>query len=105
MQALLNKSLVTLYDLRSDVEEVKWDNMRKSVGGLDSCVLWCPASDIGLSSYPLRVPPCDRNCNGAPPSIQCSAFATSIERAAWHPWPCGRYGEDRAYYMNLRASS
>jgi hypothetical protein len=32
MQALLNKSLVTLYDLRSDVEEVKWDNMRKSVG-------------------------------------------------------------------------
>jgi hypothetical protein len=34
MQALLNKSLVTLYDLRSDVEEVKWDNMRKSVGGL-----------------------------------------------------------------------
>jgi hypothetical protein len=25
---------VTLYDLRSDVEEVKWDNMRKSVGEL-----------------------------------------------------------------------
>jgi hypothetical protein len=23
-----------LYDLRSDVEEVKWDNMRKSVGEL-----------------------------------------------------------------------
>jgi hypothetical protein len=34
MQALLNKSLVTLYDLRSDIEEVKWDNMRKSVGEL-----------------------------------------------------------------------
>ena len=33
MQAMLNKSLVTLYDMRSDVEEVKWDNMRKSVGG------------------------------------------------------------------------
>ena len=33
-QALLNKSLVTLYDLRSDMEEVKWDNMRKSVGEL-----------------------------------------------------------------------
>jgi hypothetical protein len=29
---MLNKSLVTLYDLRSDIEEVKWDNMRKSVG-------------------------------------------------------------------------
>jgi hypothetical protein len=25
---------VTLYDLRSDIEEVKWDNMRKSVGEL-----------------------------------------------------------------------
>lgn len=31
-QEVLNKSLVTLYDLRSDMEEVKWDNMRKSVG-------------------------------------------------------------------------
>lgn len=34
MQALLNRSLVDLYDMRSGVEEVKWDNMRKSVGGL-----------------------------------------------------------------------
>ena len=34
MQALLSKSLVSLYDMRSDVEEVKWDNMRKSVGEL-----------------------------------------------------------------------
>ena len=34
MQALLNRSLVDLYDMRSGVEEVKWDNMRKSVGEL-----------------------------------------------------------------------
>jgi len=34
IEALLNKSLVTLYDMRSDVEEVKWDNMRKSVVAL-----------------------------------------------------------------------
>lgn len=26
---------MTLYDLRSGVEEVKWDNMRKSVGELN----------------------------------------------------------------------
>jgi hypothetical protein len=32
MQALLNKSLVMLYDMRSQMEEVKWDNLRKSVG-------------------------------------------------------------------------
>ncbi len=35
LQALLNRSLVSLYDLRSDMEEVKWDNMRKSVGELN----------------------------------------------------------------------
>jgi hypothetical protein len=34
VQALLNRSLVDLYDMRSGVEEAKWDNMRKSVGGL-----------------------------------------------------------------------
>jgi len=34
IEALLNKSLVTVYDLRSGVEEVKWDNMRKSVATL-----------------------------------------------------------------------
>ncbi|THH14986.1 hypothetical protein EW146_g5429 [Bondarzewia mesenterica] len=31
VEEVLNKSLVTLYDLRSDMEEVKWDNMRKSI--------------------------------------------------------------------------
>jgi len=39
IEELLNKSLVTLYDLRSDVEEVKWDNMRKSVATLSAFVL------------------------------------------------------------------
>ncbi|KAA1466184.1 hypothetical protein DENSPDRAFT_830937 [Dentipellis sp. KUC8613] len=36
IEGLLNKSLVTLYDLRSDMEEVKWDNMRKSVATLSA---------------------------------------------------------------------
>jgi len=39
IEALLNKSLVTLYDMRSDVEEVKWDNMRKSVATLSAFLL------------------------------------------------------------------
>jgi hypothetical protein len=43
MQALLNKSLVTLYDMRSDIEEVKWDNMRKSVGELSSSLFDDPS--------------------------------------------------------------
>jgi len=39
IEALLNRSLVDLYDMRSDVEEVKWDNMRKSVATLTAFVL------------------------------------------------------------------
>ena len=31
-QGVLNKALVTLGELRTLMEEVKWDNMRKSVG-------------------------------------------------------------------------
>lgn len=31
---MLNKSLINLGDLRTEVEEAKWDNMRKSVGEL-----------------------------------------------------------------------
>lgn len=31
-QELMNKSIVSISDLRTDVEEVKWDNMRRAVG-------------------------------------------------------------------------
>jgi hypothetical protein len=70
MQELLNKSLVTLYDLRSDVEEVKWDNMRKSVGEL----IFVPstAGTLGLRdlcSDALRIRPRHCDCNGTPPPI------------------------------------
>jgi hypothetical protein len=34
IEELLNKSIVGISDLRTDVEEVKWDNMRRAVGGL-----------------------------------------------------------------------
>ncbi|KAI0269271.1 hypothetical protein BC834DRAFT_1025878 [Gloeopeniophorella convolvens] len=39
IEAMLNKSLVALYDMRSDMEEVKWDNMRKSVATLSAFLL------------------------------------------------------------------
>jgi hypothetical protein len=32
LQEVLNKSLITLGELRTLMEEVKWDNMRKAVG-------------------------------------------------------------------------
>lgn len=31
-QEVLNKAIITLGDLRTVMEEVKWDNMRKAVG-------------------------------------------------------------------------
>ncbi|KAE9410411.1 hypothetical protein BT96DRAFT_789791, partial [Gymnopus androsaceus JB14] len=34
IEELLNKSIVSISDLRTDVEEVKWDNMRRTVGSL-----------------------------------------------------------------------
>ncbi|KAI0320229.1 hypothetical protein OF83DRAFT_1053529 [Amylostereum chailletii] len=39
LEEVLNKSLVTLYDLRSDMEEVRWDNMRKSVAALSAFLI------------------------------------------------------------------
>ncbi|KAI0254268.1 hypothetical protein BJV78DRAFT_1077513, partial [Lactifluus subvellereus] len=55
IEALLSKSLVTLYDLRSDVEEVKWDNMRKSVATLTAFVL---VIVVGMELRPrLETPP------------------------------------------------
>ena len=32
LQELLNKAIINVSDLRTDVEEIKWDNMRKTVG-------------------------------------------------------------------------
>ncbi|KAF8974251.1 hypothetical protein BDZ97DRAFT_1772616 [Flammula alnicola] len=32
IEELLNKAIVSVSDLRTDVEEIKWDNMRKAVG-------------------------------------------------------------------------
>ncbi len=67
MQAMLNKSLVTLYDMRSDIEEVKWDNMRKSVGGSSFCTSVI-ARVNALCSYSYCFRPRDSNRDGASPS-------------------------------------
>ena len=31
LQTLLNKAIIDISDMRTDVEEIKWDNMRKAV--------------------------------------------------------------------------
>ncbi|CCM01705.1 uncharacterized protein FIBRA_03769 [Fibroporia radiculosa] len=39
VEEVLNKSLVTLYDLRTEMEKVRWDNMRNSVAALGAFLL------------------------------------------------------------------
>lgn len=39
IEELLNKAVVNISDLRTDVEEIKWDNMRKAVLTLSAFVL------------------------------------------------------------------
>lgn len=56
IEEVLNKSLVTLYDLRSDMEEVKWDNMRKSVAALSAFLVVIVLS-MELRPRPKPAPP------------------------------------------------
>jgi len=68
IEAMLNKYLVTLYDLRSDVEEVKWDNMRKSVATLSAfLVVIVIAMELRPQFNAPLLPPAS---NGAPVHVE-----------------------------------
>ncbi|KAJ4466522.1 hypothetical protein J3R30DRAFT_3719299 [Lentinula aciculospora] len=54
IEELLNKSIVSISDLRTDVEEVKWDNMRRAVGGL---FIFATTVVIGMELRPKPPPP------------------------------------------------
>ncbi|EIM88265.1 uncharacterized protein STEHIDRAFT_77126 [Stereum hirsutum FP-91666 SS1] len=56
IEEILNKSLVSLYELRSDMEEVRWDNMRKSVAALSAFLVVIILS-MELRPRPKPVPP------------------------------------------------
>jgi len=60
VESLLNKAIVSLSDLRTDVEEIKWDNMRKSVVTLSAFLLVI----IMSMELQLKSPP---NLNTLPP--------------------------------------
>ncbi|KAJ7283723.1 hypothetical protein C8J57DRAFT_1293383 [Mycena rebaudengoi] len=55
-QGLLNKAIVNLSDLRTDVEEIKWDNMRRAVVTLSAFVIVIIMS-MELRPRPKPVPP------------------------------------------------
>jgi len=69
MEEIMNKSLVTLYDLRSDMEEVRWENMRRSVVALSAFVV------VIIISMELRP-----NLNSTPPPSNSSALQTRAHR-------------------------
>ncbi|KAI0728708.1 hypothetical protein C8Q72DRAFT_779286 [Fomitopsis betulina] len=68
VEEVLNKSLVTLYDLRSEVEDVKWNNMRNSVVALGGFLLLIMlAMEILVSKpKPAKTP----NPEPQPPAVE-----------------------------------
>ncbi|KAJ8523479.1 hypothetical protein ONZ45_g74 [Pleurotus djamor] len=63
IETLLNKSIVNISDLRTDVEEIKWENMRKSVVTLSAFLLV-----IVVSMELLRPSPTKESPSPSPPS-------------------------------------
>ena len=47
-QEVLNKSIVAISDLRTDVEEIKWENMRRSVCMSDDWVCIAAADKLSI---------------------------------------------------------
>ncbi|KAL0949759.1 hypothetical protein HGRIS_009797 [Hohenbuehelia grisea] len=56
IESLLNKAIVDTSDLRTDVEEIKWENMRRSVLALSSFLVVIVLS-MELSPKPAPPPP------------------------------------------------
>ncbi|KAL6306636.1 hypothetical protein BKA93DRAFT_772197 [Sparassis latifolia] len=57
VEEVLNKSLVSLSDMRTDMEEVRWDNLRKSVAGLSGFLLVIVLAMELLKYQPKPRPP------------------------------------------------
>lgn len=76
----MNKTIVELGDLRTDMESVKWDNMRKSVGTLLSNlhnVYRCsPPHSLALSRT-LSLPGCHICDHGIPPVAKATSTPKS----------------------------
>lgn len=69
VEELLNKSIVTLGDLRTDMEKVKWDNMRQAVVylGMFALFLVIGLEASGLSSRSNPPPVKQESASQVPP--------------------------------------
>ncbi|KAF7433130.1 hypothetical protein PC9H_005079 [Pleurotus ostreatus] len=63
IEELLNKAIVNVSDLRTDVEEIKWENMRKSVLALSAFLV------VIIMSMELWPKPAKRSPEPQPPSL------------------------------------
>ncbi|EGO01976.1 hypothetical protein SERLA73DRAFT_48935 [Serpula lacrymans var. lacrymans S7.3] len=74
IEEVLNKAIVSIGDLRADMEEVKWDNMRKSVATLGAfLVVMVISMELRPKQGPTTsLPP--RSHNGEPKHTEGEAF-------------------------------
>ncbi|KAF9075913.1 hypothetical protein BDP27DRAFT_1256815 [Rhodocollybia butyracea] len=74
IEELLSKSIVSISDLRTDVEEVKWDNMRRAVVGLFA---FASVIIIGMEVRPKSPP--------SPPPVTPVALTPIIQATSLTP--------------------
>lgn len=56
IEEVLNKAIITLSDLRANMEEVKWNNMRQAVAALGAFVL-CIVISMEMYTFTKQKPP------------------------------------------------
>ncbi|THV08628.1 hypothetical protein K435DRAFT_772082 [Dendrothele bispora CBS 962.96] len=79
IEEMLNKSIVGVSDLRTDVEEVKWDNMRRAVVALFA---FAGAIIIGMELQPKPPPPPPPQ-NRATTPITRVDIPDNVEKMEW----------------------
>ncbi|KAF9462575.1 hypothetical protein BDZ94DRAFT_1260746 [Collybia nuda] len=76
IEELLNKAIVNISDLRTDVEEIKWDNMRKAVVTLSAFVL------VIIISMEIRPKPKPQS-EYPPSSSRAKVKPEALEKSEW----------------------
>lgn len=79
-QEVLNKSIVAISDLRTDVEEIKWENMRRSVCMWKATGVIAAHKPRDLNSDTWSIPSGHCLVDGAPTQTQASNPTRSTAR-------------------------
>jgi len=77
IETLLNKAIIDISDMRTDIEEIKWDNMRKAVFTLSAFVVVIIITmEILPNPKPSRTAP-------PPPRPDVNIPTEGLERTEW----------------------